>query len=179
MIGTLRRRVDRVLEALLALLLGGMVLNVLWQVFARFVLADPSSVTEELARFGLVWLGLLGAAHGFGRRVHLAIDLLPMRLAGRPGAAALRGVIQACVAGFALVVLVGGGGALVHLTWSLGQTSAALGVRLAWVYSVLPLAGAIILFHAVAEAIEPEPQPESQPLEPQPPEPQPGSDEER
>ena len=75
----LRDLVDRALEILLATLMAAMVVAVLWQVFTRFVLRNPSSVTEELMRFGLIWLGLFGAAYGFGKRYHLTIDQLAQR----------------------------------------------------------------------------------------------------
>jgi TRAP-type C4-dicarboxylate transport system permease small subunit len=52
-----------------------MVLNVAWQVLTRFVLQNPSSYTEELARYLLIWLGLLGAGYCVGQRSHLAIDI--------------------------------------------------------------------------------------------------------
>ena len=70
--------------------------------------------------------GLLGAAYGVGQRLHLAVDLVPARLEPRVGAA-LALLVDACVLAFAGLVLVVGGGALVGLTASLGQTSPALG----------------------------------------------------
>ena len=36
-----------------------------WQVFARYLLAQPPIWTEELARFSMVWGGLLGASCAF------------------------------------------------------------------------------------------------------------------
>ena len=80
----LKEHVDRALELILATVMAAMVLAVLWQVATRYLLRDPSSLTEELARFGLMWLGLLGASYGFGQRAHLAIELLPGT--NRPGA---------------------------------------------------------------------------------------------
>lgn len=150
----LRAAVDRGLEAVLALLMAGMVLNVLWQVFTRFALRDPSSVTEELARFALVWVGLLGAGYGFGRRLHLAVDLLAGGLTGTAARARLELAIQVCVSVFALSVLVAGGGLLVRLTLGLQQTSAALGVPLGYVYLALPLSGLVVLFYAALAIAE-------------------------
>ena len=72
----LRRRLDGTLESILVILMSGMVLNVLWQITTRYLLGDPSSVTEEVARFGLIWLGMLGASYGFGRKVHLSVGLV-------------------------------------------------------------------------------------------------------
>lgn len=147
------RELERVLAWTLIVLMGFSVLNVLWQVFTRFVLANPSSYTEELARYLLIWIGLLAAAYGVGTKVHLAIDLLPLKLKGRRREW-LEVFIQACLAVFALSVMVVGGIRLVTMTFILDQTSAALGLRLGYVYLVLPLAGAMILFFSIVNLIE-------------------------
>lgn len=39
-----------------------------WQVIARYALSQPPSWTEELARFSMVWAGLLGASCAFRLR---------------------------------------------------------------------------------------------------------------
>ena len=142
-----RLRIDALLEGLLVVLMTIMVLNVLWQVFTRFVLGSPSSYTEEIARYLLVWVGLLGAAYATGKQAHLAIEILPSRLAN-PNRHRLDLLIQVLIAGFAMTVLVVGGTQLVRLTLSLGQTSAALGIPLGYIYLVLPLSGLLILYYA-------------------------------
>ena len=142
----LKQLVDRTLEVTLAAVMAAMVLAVLWQVATRYLLRDPSSVTEELARFGLVWLGLLGASYGFGQRAHLAIELIPRtRL--------LELIVAASVAAFAILVLVVGGLRLVYATLALGQTSAALQIERGYVYLALPLSGALILFYTLEAAL--------------------------
>jgi TRAP-type C4-dicarboxylate transport system permease small subunit len=140
--------VDHVLGGTVALLMGLLVVDVLWQVFTRFVLSDPSRFTDELARFLLIWVGLLGGAYGVGQRLHLAIDLLPTKLTGRPHHL-LMIVIEATVMVFAVAVLVVGGARLVGLTLLMGQTSAAMQVPLGLVYSVLPLSGILIAFYTL------------------------------
>ncbi len=64
----IRRGVDFALEWLLVALMSLMVVNVLWQVATRFLLNDPSSFTEEIARYLLIWVGLLGSAYAVGKR---------------------------------------------------------------------------------------------------------------
>jgi TRAP-type C4-dicarboxylate transport system permease small subunit len=140
--------VDRALGWLLVTLMGVAVLNVLWQVFTRFVLADPSSFTDELARYLLIWIGLLGASYAAGKQMHLAIDLLPSRLTRRPRFY-VGLVIEACIFLFSLSVLVIGGMNLVALTLTLGQTSAALHVPLGYVYLALPLSGLLMMFYSI------------------------------
>ncbi len=144
----LKAAVDQALGGLLALVMGVLVVNVLWQVFTRFVLQSPSSFTDELARYLLIWVGLLGAAYVAGQQLHLAIDLLPNHLRGRAGHA-LGAVIEAIIAAFAITVMVVGGARLVGLTLLLGQTSAALQVPLGLVYIALPVSGALIAFYAL------------------------------
>ena len=151
--GGLKGRVDTALGWAVALLMGLSVVNVLWQVATRFVLGDPSTFTDELARYLLIWVGLLGAAYASGQRLHLAIDLLPQALGGRRRAA-LGVAIRLAVFAFAATVMVGGGARLVWLTADLDQTSAALGVPLGAVYAVLPLSGLLIAYYALEGAVD-------------------------
>ena len=141
----IRGMVEKALEWTLVVLMGFMVINVLWQVATRFLMRNPSSYTEEVARYLLVWVGLLGASFAAGKRIHLSIDLVPERLQGRRRHLLLL-FVEACIFTFALLVLVIGGGSLVRLTLSLGQTSAALQVPLGYVYLVLPLSGLLMMF---------------------------------
>ena len=149
MLGRIRESVDRWLGYALMLLMAVSVLNVLWQVFIRFILQDPSSYTEELARFLLVWIGLLGASYASGKGMHLAIDYFALKF--HPAIQRLVAlIIQGLVFLFALSVMVIGGIRLVYITLVLDQTSAALQVQLGYVYLVLPLSGIIIIFYALA-----------------------------
>lgn len=153
MIFRLRERVDRVLSGFLSLLMGAMAINVLWQVFTRFVLDNPSSFTEELARFMLIWLGILGAAYVGGQKMHLAIDLLGRSVTGWQKSA-LEIFIDFSIFIFAFSVLVVGGMRLVYLTWSLQQTSASLQLPLAYVYFVLPVSGLLFMFYSAGSGIQ-------------------------
>ena len=150
-----RALIDRVLALTISVLMALMVGNVLWQVFTRFVIGRPSSFTEELARYLMIWVGMLGAAYAAGRKSHLALDLLSGHLEGaRKRVSEI--FIQSCVLLFALAVMLGGGGRLVWIQLSLGQKSAALQWKLGYVYLALPLAGAIIVIYslmALADAL--------------------------
>lgn len=143
-----KRLVDRLLGNFLVLLMAVSVVNVLWQVFTRFVMGNPSSFTEELARFLLIWIGVLGAGYGVGRHDHLALELLPEYLEG-PRYEWLQVLIQVCIALFATSVMIIGGLRLVILQLSLGQISASLEVPVGYVYLVLPLSGATMVFYTV------------------------------
>lgn len=145
----LRAQVDRILEWTLIVLMTVMVLNVLWQVFSRYLLQNPSSFTDELARYLLIWLGLLGASYGVSKKIHLAIELFAARLSPRQRLISDL-FIYAVIFIFALFVMVIGGIRLMHITLVLNQISAALQIKIGYVYSVIPISGALMLFYAIA-----------------------------
>ena len=150
---TLRDGIDRLLGLVICVLMAAMVINVLWQVFTRFVIRDPSSFTEEAARYMMIWVGLLGSAYAAGKKSHLALDLITARLqGGRKRASEI--IIQSLVLAFTLAVMVGGGGRLVWIQLSLGQQSAALQLKLGYVYLAVPIAGAFIAFYTIIFLIE-------------------------
>ncbi len=140
-----RGLIDWVLGSVICVLMAAMVVNVLWQVFTRFVLRNPSSFTEEAARYMMIWVGLLGSAYASGRKSHLALDLITSKLQGaRKRASEI--LIHSLVLLFALTVLIGGGVRLVWIQLSLGQQSAALQLKLGYVYLAVPLAGIFIAY---------------------------------
>ena len=50
------KRLNKVLETFLVVLMSVLVVDVLWQVFSRYLLSSPSSFTDELAGFLLIWV---------------------------------------------------------------------------------------------------------------------------
>lgn len=129
-----------------------MVLAVLWQVFSRYVMNSPSSVTEELSRYLFIWIGILGAAYAAGQQTHIAIDILHPKLSDM-NRMRLRIFINILIIFFSLTVLVIGGANLVYVNYDLGQYSAALNVPVSFVYFVVPLSGILVIFYKVNEII--------------------------
>lgn len=144
----MRKLVDKFLERLLMGLMALLVVDVLWQVLSRYVLASPSSFTDELAGFLLIWVGLLGAAYVTGQEGHLAIDLL-VRKADAAWQRRLRALSYLVIALFAVAVMIVSGSWLVYTRFYLGVTSASLQVNLGYVYLVLPLSGLLTAYYAI------------------------------
>lgn len=139
---------DNFLKIALLVIGTSMLIVVLWQVVGRYALQAPSSVTEELARFLLIWLGMLGAVYTFRNRMHVCIDVFVTTLEqGERITAEVLAMLVSLV--FAVVILIFGGFQLVELTRDLEQTSAALGIQMFQVYLVLPLSGILISIYAV------------------------------
>ncbi|MBD3629329.1 TRAP transporter small permease [Cyclobacterium sp.] len=139
-------KIDKGVAILLMIIMGAMVLNVSWQVFSRYVIQSPSSFTDELSRYLLVWLGMLGAAYVAGQDNHLAIDLLPTKLKGEAHRK-LMILIRVVIVLFVIPVMILGGANLVFITYTLEQKSATLQLPLAYVYTMIPLSGLLVFFY--------------------------------
>jgi len=149
----LKKVLDRLLEVLVMVVMAVLVLDVLWQVFTRLVLKNPSTVTEELATFMLVWVALLGAAVALGRGSHLGIDYFVGKLPQR-ARLVTEVLVFFSVAAFSLLVMVIGGIDLVTSNLELGQESPALRVNMGYVYLAVPISGFFLTLYAVIGLVE-------------------------
>ncbi|HLR26316.1 MAG TPA: TRAP transporter small permease [Fodinibius sp.] len=148
----MRKSINKAVAYILVILMVTMLICVLWQVFTRYIMGEASTVTEELARFLMIWIGLLGGAYVAGANMHVAINLLPSRLDGCKKQI-LQTIINLTIIAFVFVVLIIGGSQLVHITYNLGQTSAALNIPLAYVYLVLPISGLLVCYYKISDLL--------------------------
>ena len=148
-----KKVLDRSLEVLVMVVVAVLVLDVLWQVFARLVLRDPSTVTEELATFMLIWVALLGAAVALGRGAHLGIDYFVGKLPARTKVFT-EVIVFLSVAAFSFLVMIVGGIDLVASMLELGQESPALRVKVGYVYLAVPISGFFLTLYAVIGLVE-------------------------
>lgn len=152
----LSQTLEKLLGIILAILMATIVVDVTWQVLTRFLLGDPSSYTEELARFLMIWIGLLGAAYAYRKHSHLSLDLL-LQSSSRARRILLLRIIHCISFVFAACAMVYGGIQLMWLTLSLKQSSAALGVPMGYVYSCIPISGLLICWFALENFLHPNP----------------------
>ena len=147
------KKLNHFLEWTVVFLLTIMLLSVLWGVATRYIFANQSSWTDELARFMLIWVSILGAAFISGKNAHIAIDLLPGYLSPKNNLR-LQMFVSAVVGFFVLAVFIIGGLRYVFISFKLGQTSAALELPMGYVYLVLPIAGAIVIYYKTNQFLE-------------------------
>lgn len=147
-IDRIKTLVDRTIAAFSVAVMIALVVCVVWQVFSRYVLNKPSTMTDELARYLMIWVGLLGAAYTVGAQRHLSIDLFAMMLKG-PKQALLNIVINVLIFLFSGLVIVNGGLKLIDKTLATSQVSAAMQIPMGYVYVILPLCGAVMMFYAL------------------------------
>lgn len=146
---------ERGLAVFLAFLMGLMVVDVTWQVLTRFILTNPSSYTEELARFILMWIGLIGAAYAYRKHSHLSLNLIMLSASPERKRLLVRFSQGMCFI-FASAAMVFGGAKLMLLTLSLNQMSPALNIPIGYVYACIPLSGLMICWFALDAIVDPE-----------------------
>lgn len=140
--------IDRFLEWFMVSLMVVLVVDVTWQVASRYLLGEASSFSEEVARYLLIWIGLLGSSYAYRKKMHLAFDLLTHKATGKIKYG-MDLVIHFFIIFFSVIVLMLGGWHLVQLTWELNQLSASLQISLAYVYFALPLSGFFNVIYAL------------------------------
>ncbi|WP_101845264.1 TRAP transporter small permease [Halobacillus sp. Marseille-P3879] len=141
-----KRWVDLVLLTVASLLILFLFTGAIWQVFTRFVLKDPSIMTQEVLRFSLIWIALIGATYAFGQNEHLALTFLKDKLKGSVHKG-LQWFINFLVIAFALFVLVIGGFKIAAAT--MAELSPIMGVPMGLIYGILPVCGVIVVYYQI------------------------------
>ena len=146
----LRARIDSILEKALVVIMSLMVINVLWQVFSRYILDNPSSFTDELARYLMIWVGVLGAAYVAGKGNHVAITYFSEKF-NSANRKKVDVIINLTILSFAILGMLIGGVRLVYITLVLEQLSPSLKIPLGIVYAVIPISGILIIFYKILD----------------------------
>ena len=149
-IAKLLHRIARLVEYVTAapLIAAGavMVVVVLAATFSRYVLNNPITWSEELARYLMIWIGLVGASVTMRHGEHIRITAIrillprPLRLIGDL-------FVAAAIGWFLWVMMVEG--------WAAAerggrQMSPALGISMMWPLLSVPMAGGLMLVqHAI------------------------------
>ncbi len=148
---TLRKILDQILGSICSLLLAAMVCVACWQVISRYIVGVPSTTTEELLRFSLVWLSMLGMAYVAGKNQHISLTILVDKVSP-----AMRRwwmiVLQLTFAAFSIWVLIIGG--LKISAISMLQISPALGIPMGKIYYALPVAGVLIILYSLMNILD-------------------------
>lgn len=141
---------DRALFLAIGIVMAAMVADVAIQIFFRYVIQNPPTWTEELARYLFVWDVFLAAGLAFGRGSHIVVDAL-LTLLPEGGRRVLSIFTNALVLAF-LVVLVWQGIAMVRLTSN--TVSTALNLNMGVVYASLPIGAAISALYVLVRLID-------------------------
>ena len=143
----------KVLEFFLIVAVALLVLDVVWGVLTRYAVGQQATWTEELARFLLIWVTLLGAAVAFGTKGHLGVDYFVQQF--HPEAQRLMAIVSnLVVVFFAIAIFIYGGCQVVGGALAMEQVTPSLGWKMGHVYLALPVSGVFMLMFAVDNLVD-------------------------
>lgn len=148
--------IHRVVRNVAILVVSLMFLTVMIQIIARYVFSSPPVWTEDVARYAMVWTGLLGATLSFKTRADAV--LMESVWPQRPN---IFGFVAEVIQTLAVLIFVlpvvyfcfvglKGGFAKGYLARQSGLTADTLGIPMVWISVVVPVAMIIILIHLAA-----------------------------
>lgn len=137
----LAQGIERLLDALLAIMLFIMVVAISYQIFGRYVLGRAPSWGEELARYLMVWVTMLGSAAELRKGGHITVTTLPDMLGpkGKRILLAVRDVAVVATCG----LLINAGIDLAMLLHR--QSSPAFEIPMSIPYAAQPVGFALVL----------------------------------
>ncbi|TKT69244.1 TRAP transporter small permease subunit [Aquamicrobium sp. LC103] len=150
--------IDRVCLFLAKTALVGMVCVIMLQVVSRYGLRQPPVWTEELARYLMVWGGLLGATAAFRRAADPAVVWIDENARDRSA------LLAKLAIGLTAIIFVGpilyyslfGAGmdlARSFLIRMSARTSPGLGLNLVFIAAAIPTVCIVILIHLAARIV--------------------------
>ncbi|MCD8353934.1 MAG: TRAP transporter small permease [Clostridiales bacterium] len=147
---TLDKILDLVMRFVMAVAMGALVVFGTWQIFTRFILNNPSTFTDEVLRYVLIWASLLGSAYCFYKDEHLSLDLVKDRVHG-VASAVLFVFIEVMTLFFVCYVFVYGGG---RLMMNATNISSVLHIPYKVLYSIIPISGVFIVVARILKYIQ-------------------------
>lgn len=147
----LKQMIDKAVEWFSIALVIVMVLLVLWQIIARYLLNSPSSFSEALTRYLFVWLVLITSTYAFGSRDHMYISALNDRLRGKTRTV-VNILIEILTILFAACVMVFGGSIITRM--QMVSLDSSLHIPMGVVYAVIPVCGVITAFYCICNILK-------------------------
>ncbi|MDR0646359.1 MAG: TRAP transporter small permease [Elusimicrobiota bacterium] len=147
----IRNNINKVVESISWTMLMFMTILVAWQVITRFVLNNPSTITEALAKYMFLWLTMIMAGYLVGKREHMALEIIVMNVSKKMQC--IFGIISESVIFLFMLIVLGYGGGYISLN-SMNQTDMALPVPIGIIYMALPIGGILAAFYSFCNILD-------------------------
>jgi len=142
--------IDKLVNLLSVIFMSSLVFITFFQVINRYILKYPICWTEEIARFLLVWVTLIGAALCTREDSHIQIDLLYLKF--NPKIQQIISlIINLIFLTFAIFIIYQGIAILQFIKF---QKAESVQISMIWVYIAGPIGFLIIIFYLVLRIIK-------------------------
>lgn len=142
---------DKAVEAILGFLVCAISLIVIWQVFTRFVLNNPSSWSEEFSRYILIWISFIGGSLGLSNGTHMGLVLVTDRIKNKYAKCIVH-ILAYIVCGVIGYIFVKYG--YIYMKNGMSRTMMCCRFKMGYIYSVIPACGVIMMINCIAIILE-------------------------
>lgn len=139
--------VDRVASHATVVFFTIMTLIVWTQIFFRYIIGGGFAWSEEIAKYLMVWMALLGASILFRERGHIAINFFISKFSFLRYILIFHTVVAAAL--FVLLIYYG----IDYAAFGLKSISPASGIKKFWPYLSIPVGGAFLFIQAICRLI--------------------------
>ena len=141
--------INKILEVITAISVGAITVLVLAQVLFRYVLEEPLTGSEELTRYCLIWLVLLGFSILVRKNKHISVTYF-QELFSEGVQKALRITVHLIIAFFCFILIYYGFDLSMK---AMIQVTPATGIRMGYVDLVIPITGFISLLFTLENIV--------------------------
>ncbi len=141
---------NKIIEAIIAFLMGSIIVIIFLQVFFRYVLKNPLGWTGEAACYLFVWMIFIGTYRLLRDREHMCIDILFKKL-GTNWQKICSIVYYLLLIPLASILMIYGFSFAKKFIFNY---SPALQLPLGWIYSILPITGFLFLILAIENILK-------------------------
>lgn len=139
-------RLNKVMGYLLTLLLAVMTAIIFWQVFSRFVVGSSLSWSEELSRFLMIFMILIGSSIALRNNELIAIEIILEKVENLS-----KKIVVITIHIISIVFFI----ILIKYGYSMAQSfsnqmAPGLGISMKYIYLALPLGGVLLLLNSLA-----------------------------
>lgn len=150
-LNVIKLRLNQALSAICAFMLAFMTVVATYQVFSRYVLKSPSTMSEDILSYSFVWTSLLATALVFGERDHMNLTFFLEKT--KPIVQLFLSLFsEVLIVIIAVVVFIFGGQGFMNV--GAMQISPTLGITMNLIYMVLPICGVLIIIYNIINIVE-------------------------
>jgi len=144
--------IEKLIRSILSLLLILLVVIATWQVISRYVLNDPAQFTDEALRFIMIWMTFISAPYAFGiTDKHMSLNIIKNKFSGKKRFT-LELLNSCIIIVFIVYIFIYGGIKFIGI--GIGNYSDSMQIPLTYVYSIMPICGALSIYFKICNTIE-------------------------
>jgi TRAP-type C4-dicarboxylate transport system permease small subunit len=147
----IRQILNSVLKAVCACLLAFMSLLTCYQVFMRYVIKHPSTISEDILSYSFVWVSLFATTLVFGERDHMNLTFFLDKFNFKVKTI-VEILTEVLIGVIAVVVFFFGG--IKFMSVGALQVSPTLKITMNYIYVIMPICGILICIYSILNIVK-------------------------